>query len=527
MKGERDRDQDLLLTYIKRTKRKRERLQQENPKIILMSATMDQHLLKEYFAEVKTRLGQIPATVRVPGRTYPVTKYYLAEILKEMDRKYGQTVLRGLWAGDQSFTYVQSENAVLQDLKEVGNTKIGKVSSPLPSWDDLRHQSLTSRQSPDSSVADSIFPIRLICSIIAHITHESNEGAVLVFLPGMSEIDLVAHILLQTCPLGVKFCSRDKYRIHKLHSSLADTNFEVFGPVSPGCRKIIVATNIAETSITIPGVTHVIDSGRVRRKVHSPADDLHGLPVEWISKSSSAQRCGRAGRTGSGFYYALFTNERYQTFARSSEPEIKRIDLSRSCLGARRFCSDLTIKDFFQTMIEPLLITAIEHAVHRLKSLGSLDDSDNLTSLGRLMESMYIDPSQAKLVLLGILFRNLELAIIFGSIEDEDDWFFLETSRTQRVTAKRSFAEIFSDHLADMNIYRTSDKMFIENDRTLPQDFISSRLIEPSSYLYRRRVVTEIRNNLVRKISYRKISQSEPTLIITTPIPAVSLSFVH
>ncbi|KAL9620039.1 MAG: hypothetical protein Q9160_005417 [Pyrenula sp. 1 TL-2023] len=498
---ERDLQQDILLTCIKRTKEERVSRGESVPKIILMSATLDQRLLGDYFTEFKDdNIMEKPGFVDVPGRAYPVSEHYLEEILNEMDASYGRNSLRALWKGDLSLGYIQTESMLLRASREIQHPPnldgtSGTLDSKgfLSSFHNMYHLQ-QGEKLLDPKLAESAIPIRLICSIIAHVTQMSFGRAILVFLPGIREIDQVEQMLGETSPLGVDFQDLDKFRIYKLHASLEGTNIDVFESLPRKCRKVILATNIAEASITIPDVTHVIDSGRERHTVYNADSDIEGLPAKWISKSSSAQRRGRAGRVSKGAYYALFTQQRYETFPQSTEPQILRTDLSLSCLGVKSFSPDLSLKNFFSSTVQQPPADSIENAVRKLKSLRCLDGSENLTALGRIAQSMSLDPGQAKLVLLGLLFQAFEPANILGAVEEDDDWFSIDIPRSKRKTTKRSFAETLSDHLVDLNVYRTCEAIAQETGGDLPQSSLSDQFIRRSTYLFRHKVTADVKN---------------------------------
>lgn len=118
-------------------------------------------------------------------------------------------------------------------------------------------------------------------------------------------------------------------RVYPLYSQLPQNRqMEVFNPSAPGTRKVIVSTNIAETSLTISGIKYVIDSGVVKRRVHDPVTGMDLLKVVRISQDQAWQRCGRAGRESEGICYRTYTNTEYLAMAASAMPEIMRSNIT-------------------------------------------------------------------------------------------------------------------------------------------------------------------------------------------------------
>lgn len=148
-----------------------------------------------------------------------------------------------------------------------------------------------------------------------------------MFLTGQEEIESFA--------FKVKSIAKDlenmapPLRVLPLYSSLPSTQLaEAFRPTPHGFRKIIISTNVAETSVTIPGIMYVVDSGKVKAKTFNPTTGLDMLQVRPISQAQAWQRTGRAGRDSSGHCYRVFTKEEFEKFEKNSEPEIQRCNLA-------------------------------------------------------------------------------------------------------------------------------------------------------------------------------------------------------
>lgn len=296
---ERDIDTDLSLVVLKRLLADR-KARNKPIKIILMSATIDPTLFQTYFADSRGRLAPV---AEVPGRTFPVERHYLDDIVPDLRNGLPQAM--GGW--------------VFQE-KSVGEYLNRELS---------RDKSLFS---PVTGMELEI-PYPLVALTIAYVMQRSEDGHVLVFLPGWDEIKKVADILLDPSGryplLGVRFSDPSKYSVHYLHSTIpAAEQREVFKPPPKGVRRIILATNIAETSITIPDVVYVVDTGRVKEKRYDPERHMSSLVSAWVGASNLNQRAGRAGRHREGEYYGLVSRMRYESLDPHQMVEMKRSDLS-------------------------------------------------------------------------------------------------------------------------------------------------------------------------------------------------------
>ena len=169
----------------------------------------------------------------------------------------------------------------------------------------------------------------LILSLLRKICIDSAEGAILVFLPGWDDINQTRERLL-ACP---NFKDPKKFLILSLHSMIPSSEQKkVFKRASPGARKIVLSTNIAETAITIDDVVFVIDSGRMKEKSYDPYNNVSTLYSSWVSKASARQREGRAGRCQPGICYHLFSRARAASLPDHQVPEIKRMPIEEVCL---------------------------------------------------------------------------------------------------------------------------------------------------------------------------------------------------
>ena len=246
-----------------------------------MSATLDAEVFEKFFNRFST------ASIEIQGRTCPVEDYYLDDVIR----------LTGFNTG--------SHTAEGRDENEV-----------------------------DSSMASTIQGIGLninydlITSTVRAIDSGlgSQEGGILIFLPGTMEINKTLDVL-RNCP-----------NMHPLplHASLMPTEQRrVFSSAPRGKRKVVVATNVAETSITIEDIVAVIDCGKVKETSFDPQNNMVKLEEVWASRAACKQRRGRAGRVQAGVCYKLYTRNAEAKMAERPEPEIRCVPLEQLCLSVR------------------------------------------------------------------------------------------------------------------------------------------------------------------------------------------------
>ena len=400
---ERDVDTDLSLAVIKRLLN--DRCARNKPlKVILMSATLDPSLFQSYFED---KDGGGANVIDIPGRSFPVNKRYLEDILLDL--------VKGNLATTAS-NWVLNERSVAEYLaKEVGSSALAQLQQP-----DVHSISLQS-QTDGSSGEDLDIPFPLVALTIAHVLTRSESGHVLVFLPGWEEIQAVKRILLdpQKYPLyGCDFTDRSKYSIHLLHSTIpVAEQQQVFEPSAPGVRRVILATNIAETSITIPDVVYVVDTGKVKEKRYDPERHMSSLISAWVGSSNLNQRAGRAGRHRAGEYYGLISKARVETLNPYQLVEMKRADLSNVVMHVKALdFPGMNVEKIFSSLIEPPALTRVHAALETLQMVGALTSSEELTPLGRVLLQLPIDVTLGRLVLYGALFRALDPALTLAAV---------------------------------------------------------------------------------------------------------------
>jgi ATP-dependent RNA helicase DHX57 len=391
---ERSVDADFLLVLLKRILRIRKDL-----KVILMSATADADVFQDYFLEVGT-VGR----VHISGRTFPVTDYYKDDIIRLTGYRPREV------ENDQSMD--MDERSVSAALRATG---MG---------------------------IDYDLIARTVDTIDKNLG--TTDGAVLIFLPGMMEIDRTIQTLRRNSRL---------YPL-PLHASLPPAEQRRVFPSAPrGFRKVIAATNVAETSITIPDIVAVIDTGRVKETAFDPVTSTQKLVEAWASRASCAQRRGRAGRIQEGVCYKLFTRNMEANMRERPDPEILRVPLEQLCLSVKAMgVQDVT--GFLQSALTPPSSQAVEAALHLLERIGALESTGRLTALGKHLAMIPADLKSAKLLVLGCTFGCADACISIAALLASRSPFFNPKDKRDEVKKIRyDFAPGQGDLLSDLRAY--------------------------------------------------------------------------
>ncbi|KAJ3589989.1 hypothetical protein NHX12_007946 [Muraenolepis orangiensis] len=227
-----------------------------------------------------------------------------------------------------------------------------------------------------------------------------ERGDLLLFLSGVAEISTIQ----EACQVYATHTQR--WIVLSLHSTLSVAQQDkVFDISPPGVRKCIISTNIAETSVTIDGVRFVVDSGKVKEMSFDPKAKMQRLQEFWISRASSEQRKGRAGRTGPGVCYRLYAESDYDAFAPYPVPEIHRVALDSLVLQMKSMGLGDPRSFVF---IDPPPAASIQTAVTYLREQGALDRHGDLTTIGSLLAQLPVDVVIGKMLVLGSLFNVVE-----------------------------------------------------------------------------------------------------------------------
>ncbi|HYY99371.1 MAG TPA: helicase-related protein, partial [Pyrinomonadaceae bacterium] len=223
---------------------------------------------------------------------------------------------------------------------------------------------------------------------VRRLVSEGLDGDVLVFLPGAASIRRAQ----EACE---RVAAEASLRVLPLHGELPSAQQDEAVRPSPGARKLILSTNVAETSVTIEGVAAVVDSGLARVAGHSPWSGLPVLKVSRVSRASATQRAGRAGRTREGRCLRLYTAQDFNARPEYETPEVRRLDLAETALELRASgVEDLAAFEWF----EPPQAESLAAADALLRRLGATDARGRVTDAGRSMLSLPLHPRLARIV---------------------------------------------------------------------------------------------------------------------------------
>jgi len=300
---------------------------------------------------------------------------------------------------------------------------------------------------------------------------------VLIFLTGQDEIDSAVK---QIRHLSRSMNDRPKLDILPLYAALPpQEQIKVFQKTPPGHRKVVIATNVAETSITIPGIKFVVDCGKVKAKVFNAKTGLDILRVVNTSRAQVLQRTGRAGREASGTCYRLFTEDQMAAMSANTMPEIQRCNLSSVVLQLMAMgITDVLTFDFMDKPDKDSILAALQE----LELLGAVEkggDSDmlKLTPLGKKMAAFPLDPKYARIIILSPDYGCVEEILTIVSILSVDDIFINQLSkRDEIIGARQKFISSEGDHITLLNTFKAF-KAVNGNKNWCYENFINHRNI--------------------------------------------------
>lgn len=278
-------------------------------------------------------------------------------------------------------------------------------------------------------------------------------GDVLLFLTGQEEIDTACEILYER----MKTLGSDvpELIILPVYSALpSEMQTRIFDPAPPGSRKVIIATNIAETSLTIDGIYYVVDPGFVKQKVYSSKTGMDSLVVTPISQAAAKQRAGRAGRTGPGKCYRLYTERAYRDeMLPTPVPEIQRTNLATTVLQLKTMgINDLLHFDFMDAPPVESLVMALE----QLHSLSALDNEGLLTRLGRRMAEFPLEPNLSKMLIMSVALNCSDEILTIVSMLSVQNVFYRPKDKQSLADQKKAkFNQVEGDHLTILAVYNS------------------------------------------------------------------------
>ncbi|KAB2579860.1 putative helicase [Lasiodiplodia theobromae] len=424
---ERSIDTDFLLIVLRALMVRRPEL-----KVILMSATVDADRFSKY-------LDGAPI-VTVPGRTFPVQTKFLEDAIE----------LTHYDVKTQKNSYADQEAADDDDDSSDGN-KSGTAGN-------LQGYSVATRNALkeyDEYRIDYELIIRLVERVAYDPNYTQYSKAILIFLPGIAEIRQLNDMLV-----GHESFAKD-WLVYPLHSTIASEDQQAaFLVPPPGVRKIVLATNIAETGITIPDITCVVDTGKHKEMRFDERRQLSRLIQSFISRANAKQRRGRAGRVQEGLCFHLFTKYRHdELMAEQQTPEMLRLSLQDLVMRVK-ICKLGEIEPTLSQALDPPSTKNIRRAIDALIEVDALTASEELTPLGRQLAKLPLDANLGKLALLASIFGCVDVAITIAAILSSKDPFLTPFGQRQRADlARLAFRRGDSDLLTAYNAYATWRKV--------------------------------------------------------------------
>jgi len=315
-----------------------------------------------------------------------------------------------------------------------------------------------------------------------HLDHEL--GDVLVFLTGQEEIESMERLLgarAEGLPADAA-----SILVAPIYAAMPrEQQMRVFDPTPAGSRKVVLATNIAETSLTIPGIRYVVDTGFVKSRNYSAKLGADSLQVVPISQAQARQRSGRAGREAPGTAFRLYTEPAFQGLKARTAPEIQRMNLSSVVLQLKALgVDDIVGFDFMDPPPQAALLRALE----LLLALGALRASDgSLSELGKRMARLPVDPMFAKVLLMSGEMGCCREALGVVAMVSTDNVFFTPRGRADEAAeARKRFVCPSGDHATLLQVFRGwSEVPRNERHRWCHEHFVNSRAMTKADDIHK------------------------------------------
>ncbi|RUS16526.1 P-loop containing nucleoside triphosphate hydrolase protein, partial [Endogone sp. FLAS-F59071] len=381
---------DFLLGVLKRLLKERENLH-----VVLMSATINAEMFAGYF--------DAPA-IQVPGKMYEVKVHYMPQ-------------------GDDDKSLVDErlyQQRLAAEIKQSIPSRVERVNTE---------------------------PYLKIMELIDQTIPAAERGDLLIFMSGINEISTLAE------ELKLYANHTKRWIVLMLHSSLSvEDQDKIFDIPPEGTRKCIVSSNISETSVTIDGIRFIIDSGRVKELTHEAHANLSKLSEFWISKASATQRAGRAGRTGPGVCYRLYSQREFNHLNDFPTPEILRAPLEPVVMQIKAL--ELGNPREFDFVERPST-SAMDSSVRFLQTLGALDEPEEITSLGRVLAVLPVDAILGKMLIMSTIFDLIDpILTIAAAMSVQSPFVRLPTSANTEVAKnRRSFDSRHGDPFTFLNLW--------------------------------------------------------------------------
>jgi HrpA-like RNA helicase len=290
--------------------------------------------------------------------------------------------------------------------------------------------------------------------------HSENlevSGDILVFLTGQDDIESSV-AMLKEANINFVTIRQPALNILPFYAALPqEQQMKVFKPSSDGARKVVLATNIAETSLTIPGIKFVVDCGLSKKKLFAPSTGVDMLISVPISRAEGWQRSGRAGREQPGICYRLYTEQTFDELSENIVPEILRSNLSIVALQLKSLGIENILSFDF---IDRPPLESLKYAIEDIFSLGCLDEEGDLTLLGKDLAKLPIDPKFGKALLCAKNANCLTEMLSIISLLSVESLYFVprdDEQKEQFNSSRIRFSSVYGDHISLLNFYNASE----------------------------------------------------------------------
>ncbi|XP_016086818.1 ATP-dependent DNA/RNA helicase DHX36 [Sinocyclocheilus grahami] len=390
------------------------------------------------------------------GKTTQVTQFILDDFI---ERGMG-SLCRVVCTQPRRISAISvAERVAAERAESVGDGKSSGYQIRLQWYSDSTTDALEMMDDDDK------INLQLIVALIRHIvmkedalSQKASSALVVIlqvtlwvlFLPGWDNISTLNDLLTAD-----QIFKSDRFIIIPLHSLMPTVSqTQVFKKPPPGVRKIVIATNIAETSITIDDVVYVIDGGKIKETHFDTQNNIRTMTAEWVSLANAKQRKGRAGRVSPGKCYHLYNGLRASLLDNYQLPEIQRTPLEELCLQIKILKLG-PIASFLRKTMDPPADKAIELAITHLVDLNALDRNEELTPLGFHLARMPVEPHIGKMILFGALLGCLDPVLTIAASLGFKDPFFIPLGKEKIADQRRKILSLNSrsDHLTIVNAF--------------------------------------------------------------------------
>lgn len=348
---------------------------------------------------------------------------------------------------------------LVHHMEIVSGTRVASTSDTVQSTPfdrallDIYYDTLVQPGNRRGVFLEDTIDLNMIKDLVRHLHFNTDKSfGILIFLPGHDEIVQLANLVYNALDTN--------YEMFLLHSQMMPNGHNsVFDKMPEGIRKIIISTNIAESSITVNDVVFVIDSGKSKQKTFNAMTHVSSLKPQWISKASAKQRMGRAGRLRDGVVFRMYSRDRYNNFVECSKPEFLRCDITNVCLQAKMIArSTESIGSFLKKAVTPPSDTTIYYSIKILQKLGALHHDETLTQLGLYLADIPLNANYGKMLIYGVLFKCLDPILTIVSILSIGEPFTLPRREQDRETFHAAKLKLedgsYSDHFALLKVFQ-------------------------------------------------------------------------